>query len=144
MLRLRGPDVFAVPHRSLDILVSLNKCAAFIQDFFPSAFIPIRLLQELIDTWAQQAAMDQSPPAATVSPNLTKRSSDWRLDLVFFNFAPSRSVWTNKLISLKASLTDRAAADQKASLTFQSVTGQIRQQRAFRAGIHLSDAAAGL
>lgn len=44
-----------------------------------STFISICLLQELIDTWAQQALMDQSP-AATVSPNLTKRSSGWRLD----------------------------------------------------------------
>lgn len=81
--------------------------------------------------------------SASVPPNLTKRSSDCRLDVFFF----SRSlciVWTNKLISLKASLTDRAAADQKASLTFQSVSGQIRQRRGLRAGIHLSGVAAGV
>lgn len=58
-----------------------------------------------------------------VSLNSTKRSSDWRLDFSI--------LWTSKLISLKASLTDRAAVDQKASFTFQSVTGQIRQRRPF-------------
>lgn len=51
--------------------------------------------------------------------------------------------WTNKPISLKASLTDGAAVDQKASLTFQSATAQIRQQQPFWDGCHLSDVLGG-
>lgn len=80
------------------------------------------------------------PPTARqtkllVSLNSTKRSSDWRPDFSI--------LWTNKLISLKSSVTDRAAVDQKASLTFQSVTAQIRQRRPFWDGLHLSSVLGG-
>lgn len=50
---------------------------------------------------------------------------------------------TNKLISLKASLTDMAAVNQKASLTFQSAADQIRQRWQYRDGCLLSDVLGG-
>lgn len=49
---------------------------------------------------------------------------------------------TNKLDQLDG-LTDRAAVDQKASLTFQSAAAQIRQGRPFKDGLHLSDEPGG-
>lgn len=68
-----------------------------------------------------------------VSLNSTKRSAEaW-----FF------ILWTNGPIGLKASLTDRAAVDQKASLTFQSDAAQIRQRRPFWDGCRLSDVLGG-
>lgn len=59
--------------------------------------------------------------------NSTKRSTNGRLYLSF----SEQTLWTNKRIILKASLTDGAAVDQKASLTFQSATAQIRRPRPF-------------
>lgn len=68
-----------------------------------------------------------------VSLNSAKRSAEtW-----FF------ILWTNKPVSLKARLTDRAAVDQKASLTFQSATAQIRQRRSFWDVRRLSDVLGG-
>lgn len=122
---LRRPSLFAnVAFFSLNfnaIEVFLNK------SIFPIKDLPLLLfarLNQYVDTVRRDAPfLRQQQTKLLVSLNSTKRSSDWRLDFSI--------LWTNKLISLKASVTDRAAVDQKASLTFQSVTAQIRQQRPF-------------
>lgn len=60
LLHLRPQNPFSCPSL-LDILISLNKCITFIQVFLP-LFFPLSS-QELIDTWTQQEARNQSPAA---------------------------------------------------------------------------------
>lgn len=112
--------------------LGLNKSSLLIKDLLPLWFFS--KLNQYLDTVG-----GQEPTTGTNRQNylyvLIWRRGQQRPDFFI--------LWTNKPISLKARLTDRAAVDQKASLTFQSATAQIRQQQPFWDGRRLSDVLGG-